>query len=457
MSFLTRLLQTAGLSLALITASAAGVHAEDVTVQGAPGENGANGVNPGDSGGEGGTGGDATATANSPGPSNEATAVGGIGGDGGNGATFSDGPGDGGNGGSAKATAATAVFSGSAGADAEANGGTGGNNGLESGVPGSQIGNGGSGGAATALATGSSGNGNATVSASANGGSGTMGEGFGGHGGDANASSTGMASGSGDALSSATATGGAGAGGIDQGGFGGSATATANALAAGGGKAIATAVATQGPTDNYLYPSNAQAISNAETVNGAEARALSAAQAPGFSEFSSDSVSASSTAKTSFAGVTTTATAIAPSYDYPSATTGAIVEGASGHAFVNSDQAAYAFSTALPDKAYSATLTDGAHNVAGTLLGPRDMVFGTAILGANYAGSSDENHTYSATSTFDFGYGGDLLLGLIDSQLSGFSAGAGFEFDGVHHRSQRRRNPRHHVSKPRDRREFLPR
>ncbi len=47
-SFLTRLLQTIGLALALITASAAGIHAEDVTVVGAAGENGAVGVNPGD-------------------------------------------------------------------------------------------------------------------------------------------------------------------------------------------------------------------------------------------------------------------------------------------------------------------------------------------------------------------------------------------------------------------------
>jgi hypothetical protein len=54
---LTRLLQTTGLSLALVTASAAGVHAEDVTVQGANGANGENGVNPGDDGQSGGGGG----------------------------------------------------------------------------------------------------------------------------------------------------------------------------------------------------------------------------------------------------------------------------------------------------------------------------------------------------------------------------------------------------------------
>jgi len=38
-----------------------------------------------------------------------------------------------------------------------------------------------------------------------------------------------------------------------------------------------------------------------------------------------------------------------------------------------------------------------------------------------------ESLTYTASSTFDFGYGGDLKLGLIDSQLTGFSSGTGFE------------------------------
>jgi hypothetical protein len=48
------------------------------------------------------------------------------------------------------------------------------------------------------------------------------------------------------------------------------------------------------------------------------------------------------------------------------------------------------------------------------------VVFGTAILGANYAADGDgESHTYTGTSTFDFGYRGDLLLGLIDDQLAG--------------------------------------
>jgi hypothetical protein len=94
----------------------------------------------------------------------------------------------------------------------------------------------------------------------------------------------------------------------------------------------------------------------------------------------------------------------------------------------NPGQTAYAFSTALPDKAYSATLIDGAHDVAAALLGARDKVFGTAILGANYAADGGgESHTYSATSTFDFGYSGDVLLGLIGSQETGFANGLGFQ------------------------------
>jgi PEP-CTERM motif len=111
-----------------------------------------------------------------------------------------------------------------------------------------------------------------------------------------------------------------------------------------------------------------------------------------------------------------------------STATNAIAQGGAGQAFANPDQTAYAFSTGLPDKAYSATLIDGAGNVADALLGPRDMVFGTAILGANYApDGGGASHTYSASSTFDFAYGGDLMLGLIDDQQAGFAGGLGFQ------------------------------
>jgi PEP-CTERM motif len=72
-------------------------------------------------------------------------------------------------------------------------------------------------------------------------------------------------------------------------------------------------------------------------------------------------------------------------------------------------------------------LIGGASLVASALLGPRDQLFGTAILGANYSDGGGESETYSASSTFEFGYGGDLELGRIDDQVSGFAKGLGFQ------------------------------
>jgi hypothetical protein len=166
-------------------------------------------------------------------------------------------------------------------------------------------------------------------------------------------------------------------------------------------------------------------------VNGAMADAQSVAT-PGIGD--DNHGRASSTAKTSSAGASIEATATAPNGIaiggvVVAASTNAIAQGGgSGQAFVNPGQTAYAFSTALPDKVYAATLIDGATNVAIALLGPRDAVFGTAILGANYApDGGGESHAYSASSAFDFGYRGDLMLGLIDDQVSGFANGLGFQ------------------------------
>ena len=104
-SFLTRLFLTTALSLALITASAAGVRAEIVIVQGDDGVNGADGVNPGDPGLPGGDGESVTANAGrAPFPLNKATAYGGDGGAGGNGSYGSYG-GNGGNGGARRGDA----------------------------------------------------------------------------------------------------------------------------------------------------------------------------------------------------------------------------------------------------------------------------------------------------------------------------------------------------------------
>jgi hypothetical protein len=244
----------------------------------------------------------------------------------------------------------------------------------------------------------------------------------GGWGGSASATAaTTVISGSAEAV--ATAVGGAFVGG----GYGlaGEAYAVANAAAAGGGNAVATAMATGGPCIGACQSSNnGYATSNAETVNGAMADAQSSASSGANSVAEGQ---ASSSAKTIFAGVSTRLSALATNFGtfFGPATTNAIAQGGSGQAFVNPGQTAYAFSTALPDKAYATTLIDGASHVADALLGPRDAVFGTAILGANYAANAPGG--VSVTSTFDFIYGGDLQLGLIGSQLTGFSSGAGFQ------------------------------
>jgi hypothetical protein len=107
------------------------------------------------------------------------------------------------------------------------------------------------------------------------------------------------------------------------------------------------------------------------------------------------------------------------------AATNAIAQaGGAGQAFVDPGQTAYAFTVGDPNKAYTATLIGGEGNIADALLGP---IFGAAILGANYASGGGESDTYTATSTIDFVYGGDLTLGLIGDQQSGFNGGAGFE------------------------------
>ena len=224
----------------------------------------------------------------------------------------------------------------------------------------------------------------------------------------------------GNATSTAEATGGHG---IDGAGGGGAATASSNASAAGGGMAMAKAVATGGVGGSSFGPGGAigaaNATSSAETAKGALAQAQSTALG--------SSGQAQSTALTSYSFVKVQSAAVAQVGS--TATTNAIAQGGgSGQAFVNPGQTAYAFSTALPDKAYAATLIDGASNVAGALLGPRDAVFGTAILGANYAtDGGGASHTYSGSATFDFGYGGDLMLGLIDDQDAGFPGGLGFQ------------------------------
>ena len=410
-SFLTRLLQTTGLSLGLMTASAVGVHAETVTVEG---KDGTIGIGPDFVPGDGES---VTASAGSAqpitSPLNTATAIGGNG----SGAFIPFVSPVAGSGGAATATAATTIIFGSAGADAAATGGNGGDSSVSSLPDLGQFSDGGAGGPATASATGGTGSGNATVSASAVGGNAGYGNESGGNGG-ANASSTARTTGSGDALSSANATSGEGQIGGQHHGIGGNATAMADASAAGGGKAIAKAVATSIETVNFTtLPGNANATSNAETVKGAMAQALSTAVQGAFTPLAPGG-QATSTAKTSLEGVSVQSkTAVAlgdPSVGNSlTATTDAIAEGHSGQTFVDLGETA-AISTALPGKAYAATLIGGASTVADALLGPRDEIFGTAILAT--AGEPEVLFS-SASSTFDFRFQGDLLLGVI----SGFA------------------------------------
>jgi PEP-CTERM motif len=388
-SIFARALMTGAASLVLMFGTA-GVRAEIVTAQGADGANAVDG-DPDVPAGEGES---VTASAGSmqpvTAPSNSAFATGGNGGSGGN----DLGNGVGASGGRAGATAATRVISGSAKADATAIGGNGGNIG-----PG-----------------------------------GFQNDGYGGF---ASANSTAVTTGSGDASSSANATGGAT--GFGDFGFADGANAVADAAAAGDGKAAAAAFATGGICNTVCAPMNgANATSNAETVNGAMADARSIAISGGSPNNNAENApgQASSTAKTSFASVSVQSSALSKPglVDFGgvsggvAATTDAIAQGGSGQAFVNPGQTAYAFSTALPDKAYATSLIDGASHIASTLLGPRDVLFGTAILGANYASDgAGESGSYSASSTFDFGYRGDLLVGLIDDQVSGFAGGVGFQ------------------------------
>ena len=145
------------------------------------------------------------------------------------------------------------------------------------------------------------------------------------------------------------------------------------------------------------------------TTNGATAQARSTA--------AGSSGEAQSTAQTNSHNVTLVQSTAAAQTG-GAATTNAIAQAGSGPAFGNPGQSAYALSTGLPGKAYLTSLAGGAGNVVAALLQPHEVVFGTAILGANYA-SDGESLAYSAAATFDFGYRGEVLLGLIGDQQSG--------------------------------------
>jgi len=402
-SFLSRLLLTTALSLPLMTASGAGVHADIVTVQGADGANGADGVNPGDPGLPGDDGESVAADAGSlhpiTFPLNKATATGGNGGAGG--ASFPSDPtspqtivsGNGGEGGAATALAATSVASGPAEAHAAAIGGNGGQVGAQFAVilGGPVPGNGWE-ATATSSATNSGASpsgGDVVATSSATGGMGgdaetenVSGALFTGTGGDAKATSDASSGGSGNASAAATAIGGGSAssgGDATFAGAGGSATATASATTLGGGAATAKATATAGE--------------------------------PGFARYGpigeEGSANATSNAEAEFGGVTAKSMTVASSQP-PS------------DIFVSGPASASASAsvTALPDEADAAALIGDASDVANALLGPRDVIFGTSVLRASGGFDVPQGSgAYSASSTFDLAYRGDLLLGLIDAEF----------------------------------------
>jgi PEP-CTERM motif len=128
-----------------------------------------------------------------------------------------------------------------------------------------------------------------------------------------------------------------------------------------------------------------------------------------------------STAATSFEGVSVRSNAV--DMTGFGTTAEAIAQGGSSQTFAPPGgffgNAVFAAATALPDKAYATTLIGDASNVADAMLGPRDEIFGTAIVDSTGGFAVGELSEFSAGSTFDFRFQGDLLLGVISSPAGG--------------------------------------
>ena len=175
----------------------------------------------------------------------------------------------------------------------------------------------------------------------------------------------------------------------DGGGGGGFASATSNAITRGPGAALSSATATGG-AGGFGIPG--------QGLGGANA-------------------TATATSTFAFANVRSIDKAVAstPAYYVSATATAATQADRSDQNFVKPDDSAYAFSTVLPDEADIAKLIGGASNIASVFLGPRDIALGTAILGNNDVPDGPvESFDYSASSTFEFSYRGDLLLRVID-------------------------------------------
>jgi hypothetical protein len=203
--------------------------------------------------------------------------------------------------------------------------------------------------------------------------------GFPAAGGDATATSNGPDN------ATSSATGGVGGNPVEgPAGTGGNATATSTAVANGSHNATASATATGG---GPFGPGAATAI----TAEGGLAQA----------QAQTDRGESASIAKTTFGGVSVQSTVLAVD-----GSANATAQASLGQSPANPGQFdGFAFSTALPNTAYATALIGSANNVADALLGPGDKIFGTAILGGGVP--------ISSSSTFDFNFRGDLILGVI--------------------------------------------
>ena len=290
------------------------------------------------------------------------------------------------------------------------------------------LGSGGAGGVANASSAATSGGAELTSSsASASGGDGggdTYQSLYGGLGGFAAADSTAIAYGGGNAASSASATGGNGGGGAVNGGSGGGATAAANAVAFRGGSATATATATGaagGSSGSGL--AGAQGSANATSLATAQGGALAQAQSTAVGS----SGQAKSTAQSDF-HLREERSVLGHGSSRQHGDDERHRPGRrSGQAFANPGQTAYAFSVALPDKAYVTSLIGGANNVEALCSVRADVVFGDGHPRRKLRGRRRRREPPtppprpSTSAPAD-----DLKLGLIDNQQTGFAQASAF-------------------------------
>jgi hypothetical protein len=216
-----------------------------------------------------------------------------------------------------------------------------------------------------------------------------------------------------------------------RGGEGGDATATVtsgatNSTAASEASAYSRAGSGGGSTGVGFagFAGAADSTATAGADNGYQAKASAAAQ----NGYDNEADSTATTSLTS-AGLTSVQAKASPDSAHDASST-AIADVGSGQSFVNHGQTAYSFGTGLPDSFYLAGLVPDPSHVYDALIAPIDsLVLGAGIIGANHGNFSD-SETYGGQIEYDFANapGGQLYLGLIDGQFTGFDAGTDFDF-----------------------------